>query len=51
LAVITGFFPDQIGFGLETAVAADVLDFYPVVAQNAPDQQAPVAPCRTLLTT
>jgi hypothetical protein len=51
LAVITGLLSDQIGFGLEAAVAADVFDFHPMVAQNAPYEQAAVAPGRALFTT
>jgi hypothetical protein len=47
LAVVTGLFPDQIGFGLEPAVAPDVFDLHTVVAQNAPNQQATVAPSGT----
>jgi len=50
LAIITGLFADQIGFGLEAPVAADVFDGHPVVAQNAPYEQAAVATGRTLFT-
>ena len=48
LAVIAGLFADQIGFGLEAAVAADMIDGHPVIAQDAPNQQAAVAAGRIL---
>ena len=48
LTVITGLFADQIGFGLEAAVAADMIDGHPVIAQDAPNQQAAVAAGRIL---
>jgi hypothetical protein len=48
LAVIAGLFADQIGFGLEAAVAADMIDGHPMVAQDAPNQQAAVAAGRIL---
>jgi hypothetical protein len=50
LSVITGLFADQIGFGLEPPVAADMFDGHPVIAQNATDQQAAVAAARILFT-
>lgn len=49
LAVIAGLFADQIGFGLETAVAADMIDLHSMAAQDAPNQQAAVAAGRILL--
>lgn len=48
LAVIAGLLADQIGFGLEATVAADMFDGHPMVAQDAPDQQAAVAAGRVL---
>lgn len=48
LAVIARLFADQIGFGLEAAVAADMIDGHPMVAQDAPNQQAAVAAGRIL---
>ena len=48
LAVIAGLFADQIGLGLEAAVAADMIDGHPMVAQDAPNQQAAVAAGRIL---
>ena len=48
LAVIAGLFANQIGFGLEAAVAADMIDGHPMVAQDAPNQQAAVAAGRIL---
>ena len=48
LAVIAGLFADQIGFGLEAAVAADMIDGHAMVSQDAPNQQAAVAAGRIL---
>jgi hypothetical protein len=48
LAVIAGLFADQIGFGLEAAVAADMIDGHPMIAQDAPNQQSAVAAGRIL---
>jgi hypothetical protein len=48
LAIITGLFADQIGFGLVAAVAADMFDSHPMVLKDAPDQEAAVAGGRIL---
>ena len=48
LAVIARLFADQIGFGLEASVAADMIDGHPMFAQDAPNQQPAVAAGRIL---